>query len=717
MRRLISVVLTMVMSLTLFASLTTTASAGLFSGTETGEMQDTSAEGNGTIYWEYSYNVLDGVATLRLSGDGYMPNATDQSWYAVQQKKQCYITELIIENGVRSIMEGAFSGEMLLENVTLPSSIEFIGDYAFSGTGIKSVTIPEKIESFNGTIFNSDNIVEYKVHSDNPYLKAVDGVLYSKDLTKLIAYPVGRYLKEDSNSFTIPETVREIGRYAFLNASMKSIKIPGTVKDIQYQAFAGCSELTKLTIENGVKSIYDGAFLSCDSLKNIHLPTSVQYIGYCSLGFIYVCDLESITNMLDSRGTSHEPVTIENAEYYALLLGYTIDTFRYCTPNEDSVIYAPKDSAGHKYCEMFDVNYRSSQAITPRLLSAEKVYSGVKLKWSCSSDADGYYIYKKDKSGKYQRIATLKGKNNTSYIHKSPYSSYKNTYTVKAYNDSGTSRYKKSGISIYYVGAPKLVSANNTTNGIKVVWNKVPYADNYLVYRKLKGEGSWERIGKTQKAKCYFIDETATNNNTYYYTVRAYDDNGISAYNKKGVSAKYVSAPQISSIKNSATGVRIGWNKVSDATSYRIYRKTQSGNWTLLKKLNNATFSYTDTTAKSGVTYQYSVRAVNSPEMSGYSYKTIKYLKKPEITSAKSNESGITVEFDKITGAKGYRVFRKNIGDDSWTRIAIITNPSTVTHTDTTAKKGETYLYTVRAYNGSYSSAYNPTGYKIKDQY
>ena len=167
MKRAISVVMTFVMCISLCANLATTASAGLFDGVETGQMQDTSFEDSGTIYWEFSYNILKNTATLKLSGDGYMPNGTDQSWLAVQQQKQCYITELIIEEGVKSIMDGAFYGEEYLEKVTLPESLEFVGDAAFAETAITTVTLPKNLQTFNGTIFNSQSFKDYKVHPEN----------------------------------------------------------------------------------------------------------------------------------------------------------------------------------------------------------------------------------------------------------------------------------------------------------------------------------------------------------------------------------------------------------------------------------------------------------------------------------------------------------------------------------------------------------------------
>lgn len=714
MKRFVSVLLVLVMSMSVFSSLSVTASAGLFDRVVTGQMQDTSAEGNGTIYWELSYDLTN--ASLKISGDGYMPNGTDQCWKTALGNR--YITEVVIEEGVKSIMEGAFYGEEKLESVTLPDSIEFIGDSAFADTSISSVILPKNLKEFDGTIFNSQSFTQYSVSLENPYFKAVDGVVYSKDLTKLVAYPIGRYSDGGKNNFKIPETVTEISSYAFLNCKHTSFKIPGTVKDIQYQAFAGNTELKSVDIENGVKNIYDNAFLSCNSLSSIHLPTSVKYIGYCSLAFGYDLDYEGLEFMLDQKGISHEEVNEDNFVYYASLTGFTIDCFIICEVNEKAKIYAPTNSAGHNYCKMFGVAYRASEAITPKPVSAKQTEKGVEIKWTYSSDADGYYIYRKNKSGKYERIATVKGKGNLSYTDTKAYSSYNNTYTVKAYNENGVSRYFKDGVSAYYIATPKLSYASNHNSGVKVYWKKVSTATNYNIYRKTENSTTWEHIGTVDKSRLYFIDKDVKNLETYSYTVRAFDDNGISDYNKAGVTKKYIEAPEVSTFKNTTKGVQIGWEKVSVASSYRVYRKIGDGDWVLLKKLNNNTFSYTDETAKSGVKYNYAVRAIGSGVSSGYFTQKTVYLDKPVISSATSTKSGITVNYSKSSGATKYRIYRKVSGDSEWTYLGTVKGDSTLSYKDETAENGVTYYYTVRAFRGSYKSAYDyKTGYKIKDKY
>ena len=209
-----------------------------------GSMTDTSSPDNGVVNWVLEYDTSTEEAKLTLSGDGYMPNDPGNDdipeieyWYTALYDSGCWITELVIEEGVRSISESAFKDEARLESVVLPDSIEFIGDSAFSGTAIASINIPSKVENVNGTMFSADYIENYYVDENNPYLKSVDGVVYSKDMSVLKAFPVGRYTDNRNYSFDIPETVKTIATYAFMNGDAEEITIPGTVKDINKDCF------------------------------------------------------------------------------------------------------------------------------------------------------------------------------------------------------------------------------------------------------------------------------------------------------------------------------------------------------------------------------------------------------------------------------------------------------------------------------------------------
>ena len=98
----------------------------------------------------------------------------------------------------------------------------------------------------------------------------------------------------------------------------------------------------------------------------------------------------------------------------------------------------------------------------------------------------------------------------------------------------------------------------------------------------------------------------------------------------------------------------------------------------------------------------------------------IKYLAVVSLKSATSQKAGVKVTWGKVTGAKGYEVYRRTYSKgkwSGWTKIKTISSGSTVSYTDKTAKKGVTYKYTVRATSDSYKGSYNTSGLQVKDKY
>ena len=78
---------------------------------------------------------------------------------------------------------------------------------------------------------------------------------------------------------------------------------------------------------------------------------------------------------------------------------------------------------------------------TPELLSAKSSKSGVTAKWETVKGASGYYVYRKEGSGKYKKISTVKGRTKKSYLDKSAKKGKTYTYKVKAYYSKTTSAY------------------------------------------------------------------------------------------------------------------------------------------------------------------------------------------------------------------------------------------------------------------------------------
>ncbi len=326
-----------------------------------------------------------------------------------------------------------------------------------------------------------------------------------------------------------------------------------------------------------------------------------------------------------------------------------------------------------------------SSVSTPKITSFKNYTKSTKITWGKVEGAYKYRLFVK-KGSSWKKLTDTYS---TTYTHKNLTPNTKHKYTVRCL-DSGNnyvSAYNKSGYSNTLLSVPKITSTTSEINGIKIKWKKVSSADKYRVY--VKSGNSWKSLGVTTSTS--FTDTNVKSGKSYTYTVRCYSGDSSSCYDKTGTTHQYIATPKITSIKNYTESSKITWNKVEGAYKYRVFVKNGSS-WKKLGDTKKTTFSHS--AVKSNTEYVYTVRCLNNKNkyISGYikeGYKNT-FLSVPKLTSATSQNNGIKITWDNVSGAKCYRVFVDENG--KWKSIGT-TNLNFFIDRNVTS--GNNYTYTV----------------------
>lgn len=317
------------------------------------------------------------------------------------------LKNVVLPDGLKTIY--GFNSCPNLSGIVLPNSVEEIKSFAFAGCkAITYVRIPASVKVIDGSCFADCDISAFELDKNNPYYSIVEGVIFSKDLSTLVAFPSAFPNKH----YVIPETTRIIGFAAFMNAHIDSIDLPKGLKTIGEcsfqgsgissilmpdnvasvgkQAFSFCLNLEQVRISKKLVVLPEQMFSICPKLKDLEVPSSVKSIFYSAIAWcnglenLYLHDgLEEIVDEGPLLGVGGKlrsvnfPATLKKVpggvfNYSPFIKEFTLDPANPYFKVIDGVLFS-KD--GKTLCSVPDYNRTSYQVPEGTEVIAERVFA------------------------------------------------------------------------------------------------------------------------------------------------------------------------------------------------------------------------------------------------------------------------------------------------------------------------------------------------------
>lgn len=253
------------------------------------------------------------------------------------------ILSLDLPEGLEEVDYGAFNMCSGVTEILLPSTLRTIGGYGFAGCKVGSITLPAALESLGEyAIFQADeSLMEILVDRNNTHFTTSNGILYTKDMKRLICYPNGK----NDLEYTMPATVEQVDGSALCNNSfltridispaLKRVGMNGLmtgqevdlyVSDLaafcrislmgddeseyytpwnSFNLYVDGKLVTDLKIPEGITSLGRMQFIQCASIESVELPEGLTRVRQFAFG------------MCPNLKTLTLPSTTQELEFYA----------------------------------------------------------------------------------------------------------------------------------------------------------------------------------------------------------------------------------------------------------------------------------------------------------------------------------------------------------------------------------------------------------------
>ncbi|MBQ7115278.1 MAG: hypothetical protein IJN94_02550 [Clostridia bacterium] len=298
---------------------------------------------------------------------------------------------------------------------------------------------------------------------------------------------------------------------------------------------------------------------------------------------------------------------------------------RIATVDADALKYTDKSSKtdGEKYIYAVKaVNGTSSGVLSNKksitLFGVKKPAAygagqAIRVEWKKVKNAIGYKLYKKNSEDNWDLIYS--GADELFYVDAEVTPGKEYAYSLVVEKENESSSFDTKGVTAHCLAEPKITTIKaDVDNSIFLKWKAVEGATKYKIYRESPFE-EYKLVGTTKKTSFYDKTEKANNYFYNYYVVAANEyGEGVSGNNVR--TYLYMNAPELVSVKWN-DGNLVKWKRVAGATSYKIYRRTPSGDYKEIAEVADV-LSYKDKTAKKSSEYYYTVTAMNGKYEGSY---------------------------------------------------------------------------------------------------
>ena len=618
---------------------------------------------------DWTYSVVDGRAYVK-SYDGYASSVT--------------IPTSVTLNGVnykiRSVGEFAFEGNVYLKSVTIPSVITSLERGAFKNcTNLSSVTINGNLGDANGWS-TSDWAENYSVFYNAGTNTDGMTVTFGSGVTSVPAYlfATGQGQSDDVyahvKEIVLSSTVTAIGAYAFYNCyDLTGISAKG-LKEIGSYSFVNTS-IRKLDLPSNMVAIYEAAFMGCTRLASVTLPKSTTTLGKCA--FKNCTNLSSVTingNLGDADGWS----TSDWAENYSVFYNAGTNTDGMTVTFGSGVTWVPAYLFATGQGQSADVYAHVKEIV----LSSTVTGIGSYAFYNCY-DLTGISAKGLKEIGSYSFVNTniqkLDLPSNLVAIYEAAFMGCAGLTSVtlpKSMTTLGRCVFK----DCVNLSAVTIKGDLGDADG----WSTSDWAENYSVFYNAGTYSNGIRVifsaGVTRIPAYLFAtggkksEYIYANVKSVYipYTIRSIGEGAF--YNCYGLKELDFRGDRVNIADNAFTGVNT-----------KAYYPQGSRSWSRTYWKNY------------GGTISWQAKKA--------------YLANVKLAGITPLTTGINVRWEKVSKADGYFVYRRTT-NGSWSYIGKTTGTM---YKDTTAKRGFTYYYTVRAKSGgNISPSFNSIGMKAK---